>query len=228
MVKGEQEIERDRRYTATLVNRTYISEKAFEIELTRPESFDFVPGHNIRLFYNDTERYYSIINKPDEPRIALLVRLVDEGIFSNILASADIGTQFELTGPHGYFTFKPSSRTPVFVATDTGIAPFVSMASSGIQDFFLFHEIDHPENLYYKSLFQRSKCQYFPCIIGADTADRMPSGALQGNVSECIHKELWSSKFDFYLCGSMEMIRDLTKLVDDFFPESLVYREVFF
>ena len=220
--------DRDRRYTVTLVNRIYLSEKTFEIELTRPENLDFDPGHNIRFLYNDLERYYSIINRPDEPRLKLLVRLVDGGLFSNVLASADIGTQFELTGPHGYFTFKPSPRPPVFVATDTGVAPFVSMASSGVQDFILFHEIDHPKNLYYKSLFQQSRCQYVPCVSGDVTTDRMPSGLLQGNLSDCIRKEMGSGEFDFYLCGRREMICDLTKLVDDHFPKSLVYREVFF
>ena len=220
--------QRDGRYTVTLVNRTRLSEKAFEIELTRPDSLHFVPGHNIQFQYNDLERYYSITSKPDEPKLTLLVRFVDGGIFSKIIASADIGTQFELTGPHGYFTFKPSSRPPVFVATDTGIAPFVSMARSGIQDFILFHEIDHPENLYYESVFRKSRCQYSPCVTAAGDADRIPSEALQGNVSECIRKEMRSGEFDFYLCGQREMIRDLTKLVDDFFPGSLVYREVFF
>ena len=219
---------RDLRYTATLVNRIHLSEKAFEVELTRPDSLGFVPGHNIRFHYNDLERYYSIISKPDEPKLTLLVRFVVGGIFSKVLATADIGTQFDVTGPHGYFTFKPSSRSPVFVASDTGIAPFVSMARSGIQDFILFHEVDHPKNLYYESVFRPSSCNYFPCLSGADVAERMPSGALQGNVSECIRKELRSGEFDFYLCGRREMIRDLTKLVDDSFPGSLVYREVFF
>lgn len=219
---------RDRRYTVSLVNRIHLSEKAFEIELTRPNSLGFVPGHNIRFQYKNLERYYSIISKPDEPKLTLLVRLVDGGIFSKVLATADIGTQFELTGPHGYFTFKPSSRPPVFVASDTGIAPFVSMARSGIQGFILFHEIDHPKNLYYESVFRPRSCQYFPCVSGDDAADRMPSGALQGKVSECIRKELRSGEYDFYLCGRREMILDLTKLVDNSFPGSLVYREVFF
>lgn len=219
---------RDRRYTATLLNRAYLSENVFEIDLSRPDSLDFIPGHNIRLYYNDLERYYSIVNKPDEQRLTLLVRRVDGGTVSNVLASADIGTQFELTGPHGYFNFSPSSRPPVFVATDTGIAPFVSMARSGIQDFILFHEIDHPQNLYYESVFRRSRCQFFPCVLGANAAGQGLAGALQVNVSECVRKELRSGEFDFYLCGRRKMIRDLTKLVDDSFPGSLVYREVFF
>ena len=219
---------RDLRYTATLVNRTYLSEKTFEVELTRPDSLDFVPGHNIRFRYNELERYYSIISKPDEPRLKLLVRLVDGGIFSKVLASADIGIQFQLTGPHGYFIFQPSSRPPVFVATDTGIAPFVSMASSGIKDFILFHEIDHPKNLYYESVFRQSSCKYIPCISGTVIKGQMPLGAFQGNVDECIRKELRSGVYDFYLCGRSEMIRDLTKLIDESFSGSLIYREVFF
>lgn len=218
----------DCRYTVTLVNRIYLSEKTIEVELTRPDSLHFVPGQNIRFRFNELERFYSIISTQNEPRLKLLVRLVDGGIFSKVLASADIGTQFELTGPHGYFTFHPSVRSPVFVATDTGIAPFVSMASSGIRDFILFHEIDHPKNLYYESVFRQSGCKYIPCISDAVITGRMPRGAFRGNMNECIRKELQSGVFDFYLCGRSKMIRDLTKLVDESYPGSLIYREVFF
>ena len=34
--------------------------------------------------------------------------------------------------------------------------------------------------------------------------------------------------YDFYLCGREEMIRDVTLLVDEAFPGSRVYAEIFF
>lgn len=215
-------------YTVKLVKRTFLSEKAFEIELTRPARLKFIPGHNIQFIYGDLQRYYSIISAPDEPNITLLVRRVPDGIFSSKLATAEIGTPFQITGPAGYFTFNPSSRQPVFVATGTGIAPFVSLSRSGIKEFILLHGVSHPQDLYYKSVFRRNARRYIPCITLTLPADQLPANSFQGNVTECLRKELPPGKYDFYLCGRREMVTDVTLLVDDTFPGSLVYHEVFF
>ena len=45
------------------------------------------------------------------------------------------------TGPHGYFTFRDFRLKPVFVATGTGIAPFVSMVRAGAKGFIVLHGV---------------------------------------------------------------------------------------
>ena len=42
-----------------------------------------------------------------------------------------------------------------------------------------------------------------------------------------LEAHLPSGAYDFYLCGKGEMIRDLIHLVDQKFPDSLVYTEPF-
>ncbi len=214
--------------SAELKSRRWLSEKAFEIELSRPPSFEFKAGQTIRFVRGDIERYYSIVSSPDEPKLILCVRNIKEGKFTPVLASAEIGARFDLTGPHGYFTFKPSSRTPVFVATGTGIAPFVSMARSGAKGFILLHGVGHPEDLYYGSYFSKTATRYVSCISKAVVENGKEPGMFQGKATRFIRTELERGKYDFYLCGREEMVRDVTHLVDDFFPGSLVYSEVFF
>jgi ferredoxin-NADP reductase len=221
-------IQQKKQYAVTLVNRTFLSEKAFEIELTRPARLNFIPGHNIRFIYGDLQRHYTIISAPDEPKITLLVRHVPDGVFSSKLATAEIGTQFQIAGPEGYFTFSPSGRQPVFVATGTGIAPFVCMSRSGIKGFILLHGVSHIQDLYYKSVFHRNTCKYTPCISLASPADQLPANSFQGKVTAYLKKELPPCEYDFYLCGRREMVTDVTLLVDDTFPGSFVYHEVFF
>ncbi len=211
-----------------LESRRWLSKKAFEIELSRPPSFEFKAGQTIRFVHRDLERYYSIVSSPDEPRLVLCVRNIKEGKFTPVLSSAAIGTRFDFTGPHGYFTFKPSSRTPVFVATGTGIAPFVSMARSGAKNFILLHGVSYPEELYYSSFFSKTATRYVPCISKEVVEDGKVPGMFQGKTTRFIRTELERGKYDFYLCGREEMVRDVTLLTDDFFPGSLVYSEVFF
>lgn len=213
---------------AELIGRTVLSEKAFKLELTRPASFDFIPGQSIRFVYGDIQRYYSIISTPDEPKIELLVRHVADGAFTSVLSTTGIGARFDFTGPHGYFTFKPSSRPPVFIATGTGVAPFVSMCRSGVSGFTLLHGVSLPEDLYYESLFRRSECHYIPCISKSIYKGSMPRGAFSGTVTEYLRSELPRIRSDFYLCGRTEMVQEATLLIDECFPDSFVYSEVLF
>ena len=214
--------------TTALLSRQWLSKTVFEIELSRPASFEFEAGHAIRFIHQSIERYYSLLSTPQDPQLALCVYHVPQGQFSSILAKAEIGTRFEFTGPHGYFTFKPSAREPVFVATGTGIVPFVSIAQSGIKNFTLFYEARNAEELYYQSVFKKIKATYHPCLPSPENAIPKPEGVFQGHVANCIKANLPRKTYDFYLCGHADMIRNVTLLVDDRYAGSYVYTEVFF
>jgi len=214
--------------TVELLQRRWLTRNAFEIELTRPPSFEFKPGQTIRFIHESLERYYSLLSTPDDSNLALCVCHLPQGNFSPLLANAEIGIQLNLTGPHGYFTFKSSSRKPVFIATGTGIAPFVSFARSGITDFTLLHQAISADELYFKSYFQKITPKYFSCLPVTPGKESSSSKLYHGKISECIRKNLHPGSYDFYLCGEREMIREVTSLVDEIYPESRVYTEVFY
>lgn len=214
--------------TVELLQRRWLTRNAFEIELTRPPSFEFKPGQTIRFRHESLERYYSLLSAPDDPNLALCVCHVPQGNFSPLLANAEIGIQLKLTGPHGYFTFKSSSRKPVFIATGIGIAPFVSFARSGITDFTLLHQAISADELYYQSYFQKITPKYFSCLPETPSKKSSFPNLYCGKISECIRKNMHPGSYDFYLCGEREMIREVTHLVDEIYPESRVYTEVFF
>lgn len=214
--------------TTELINRQWLSKNAFEIELTRPKSFAFEAGQTICFLHESLKRYYSLLSAPNDPVLKLCVHYVPKGHFSPILADVEIGSRFKFTGPHGYFTFKPSQRDPVFVATGTGIAPFVSFARSGIKNFTLLHEATTSEEIYYQSYFKKIKSTYHPCLPSTQTAAALPEGMFQGHVAACIKANLPRTTYDFYLCGHGEMVRNVTLLADEWFTGSYVYTEVFF
>ena len=214
--------------TVELLQRRWLTENVFEIELTRPPALEFKPGQTLRFLHGSLERYYSLLSAPDDPTLVLCVYYVPQGSFSPVLADAKIGTPFSVTGPHGYFTFNRSERAPVFVATGTGIAPFVSMGRCGVTDFILLHEVELAADLYYQDLFRKIASNYIPCLLGVSTADASPPGAFQGNAAGFIKKNLPPACYDFYLCGEREMTREVTLLADEHFPGSYVFKEVFF
>ena len=212
-------------HSAVLLKRRWLSDKTFEIVTSFPPEFDFEPGQRISLNFGEHTRDYSIVSAAQEAELTFCIRAVAGGQLSTLLSVADMGAPLSFNGPHGYFSFKPSTRSAVFVATGTGIAPFCSMARSGISDFTLLHGVRFAEDLYYANQLQQSARTYVPCLT---EADRLPQNGFKGKVTEYLEQHLPSGVYDFYLCGRREMIRDATLLIDERFPDSLVYTEMFF
>ena len=214
-------------YETQLLSRSWLTEDAFELRFSRPPLFQFAPGQRVRFVQNQVERDYTPASSPLDEVIDFLVRRVKEGMFSSALASAREGDIFRFTGPHGYFRFYPSERPSVFVATGTGVAPFVSMAKAGVKDFILLHGVRRFLDLYYEPLFRKTARLYVPCISTVRDPGEGAAGGFAGRVTEYLEGHLPSGAYDFYLCGRGEMIRDAIHLVDQKFPDSLVYTEPF-
>jgi len=210
-----------------MLSRSWITENAFEIRFSRPPLFQFAPGQRVRFIQNEVERDYTPVSSPQDEGIEFLVKSVKGGVFSSALASAREGEPFRFTGPHGYFRFYPSQRLPVFVATGTGLAPFVSMARAGVKDFILLHGVRQSLDLYYEALFRKAARLYVPCVSTLRDSREGMLGAFAGRVTGYLDAQLPSGAYDFYLCGRGEMIRDAIHLVDQRFPDSLVYIEPF-
>jgi benzoate/toluate 1,2-dioxygenase reductase subunit len=215
-------------YRTQLLTRNWISQDTFEIRFSRPAPFQFVPGQRVRFIQGDVERDYTPTSSPEEYGIDFLVRSVKGGAFSSVLASAREGDPFRFSGPHGYFRFYPSEHMPVFIATGTGIAPFVSMAKTGVKDFILLHGVRRSLDLYYEPLFRKTARLYVPCLSALRDPRETVPGAFAGRVTKYLADQMTPGAYDFYLCGRGDMIRDVILLVDQKFPDSLVYTETFY
>ena len=212
-------------YIVKLLKRKWFSKKTFEIILSLPPAFAFEPGQRISLSLEGQQRDYSIVSAPTESELTLCIRNVTGGKLSPLLRTADIGTSLLFSGPYGYFTYRASRRPAVFVATGTGIAPFCSMARSGIRGFTMLHGVRLPVDLYYASQLRHGAQKYCACL---SDAKKMAGNAFQGKVTKYLQQHLTPGTYDFYLCGRSEMIRDVTLLIDKRFPGSLVYTELFY
>ena len=208
-----------------MIDRRWLSERTFEIKFSKPASYQIDSGQRIQIYYQTMHRDYTPVSAPGDPEITLCIRKVDTGKFTPVLNAAKIGTRFDISEPGGYFTFKPSSRPPVFIATGTGIAPFCSMIRSGVTGFTVLHGVDSPQDLYYQSKLESAADLYIPCI---SKKYQSSTEYFRGRVTDYLQKHLPPAAYDFYLCGRREMIRDITWLVDERFPGSLLYSEQFY
>jgi benzoate/toluate 1,2-dioxygenase reductase subunit len=215
-------------YFTKILDRAWLTDRVFEIQLSRPSNFQFMAGQRIRLLHGAIGRDYSLITAPTDPTLELCLKRIEGGEYSPILASAEPGTLLSFTGPLGYFTYRPSGRPAVFVATGTGIAPFLSMVRSGITDFTLLHGVHKATNLYYRDIFRQAARFYIPCLAAGVEEAEGSENVFRGRVSHYLAEHLPPGNYDFYVCGRQEMIRDVALLVDVRFPSSLLYTEVFY
>ena len=212
-------------FAARILSRRWLSPTAFELTLERPAGFRFRPGQRVRLHSGPNERDYSIAAAPCDPDVVLCIRRVAGGNLSAWLSTAGIGTELRGSGPHGYFTFTPSPRPAIFVATGTGVAPFVSMARAGTKGFTLLHGVKRAEDLFYRDLLAAAAQRYIACLSEGALAG---PDVFAGRVTRNLERQVPPGAYDFYLCGRREMIRDVTWLIDDRFCGSRVYSEIFY
>jgi len=209
-------------FQTSIVGRTWLTPRTFFLALERPQGFVFTPGQSISVGMGRHLRDYSIMSGRDENPLSLYVRLIPTGALSPALATATVGTSCTIEGPHGLFTWRESERAPVFVATGTGVAPFVSMARTGARGFSLFHGVGSADELCCQAELRAAAAHYVPCL-SRDARD----GAFPGRVTSAALRLLPPGACDFYLCGGRAMIRDFTMLADERFPGSRVFMEVF-
>ena len=211
-------------YTTNIRERRWLSARAFELVLPKPEGFEHVAGQRIAVQLDGIVREYSIASAPAEPVLRLCIRRVEKGHLSALLASCPIGASLRISRASGYFVFQPSDRRVIFAATGTGIAPFHAMAASGISGFVLLHGVRETGELYYHEQMAAAAGRYVACISGEHPVDK---DCFRGHVTTYLQSRLAPGGYDFYLCGNGDMIRDVTFLVDERFAGSRVFSEPF-
>ncbi len=215
-------------YQPSITSIHWLSKQTFEVKFERPAEMTFTAGQKVILGRQDLKREYTLVSSPNDSELAICVRHVAKGSFSSLLARAKPGDTFEISNPYGFFTYQSGERIAVFVATGTGIAPFVSFAKSGTQKFILLHGVFDERELYYRSLLSPSASTYIPCVSKFGRKGELTGKIFFGRVTDFLEEHLAVGNYDFYLCGRGEMVRDAMHIVDSRFPNSKVFSEMFF
>ena len=206
-----------------LKDRRWLAPGILELRLNRPAGFHFLPGQFLRIWMDGYQRDYTMVSGPDDETLDFCIAIVDKGRFSTNIQAAAIGSPLSVSGPHGHFIFQGSVNPAVFVATGTGVAPFVAFLRSGVRDALLLHGADTPEQLIYRALLQSGLRHYAPCISGHYEND----DGFQGRVTHYMQEQLKPGIYDFYLCGRRAMIRDATAIIDRQFSDSRLFIETY-
>lgn len=219
--------------TATLVERIDLTDA---IAIFRVRADDgprpFVPGQYLSLGLEVggslVQRPYSTASAPGSVVLEFLVRRVEGGTFTPALWATGAGARVWLGRAKGTFTFGAADpRQPVFVATGTGLAPFVAMLRS-MPDRrpgpppVVVHGVAHVPELAYRrelsALAEAGRISYLPTVSRpVDAANAGWAGAV-GRVADALAPAVADggidpSAFVTYLCGNPGMIAAATDVL---------------
>ena len=213
--------------TAVLRERHWLAPGIMELRLNRPAGFTFIPGQFLRFVMDGYQRDYTMVSDTLAESLDLCLAMVDEGRFSGEILKTHIGTALPVSGPHGHFIYQGGDNPAVFVATGTGVAPFVAFCRSGVDNALLLHGVSTPDRLIYRELLQSMLSGYTPCITQPNEIDDGLADAYPGRVTQYLEQRLSPGVYDFYLCGRRTMIRDATAIIDRQFGDSRLFIETY-
>jgi len=203
---------------------TYLIRFTFENEGV----FDFEPGQFISIFAEKDgkriSRPYSIASWPENKSyLELCIKVVEGGFMSNYLHHVPPGTKLPTIGPLGRFVMQePIPYDTVFVATGTGVAPFIAMMGhiweQGLdhgREFHMVFGVRYVHDLIYRDLIERWEREhrnfhFYPTISRPETPNwkgrvGYVQKVLENDIKDYANKQV-------FICGLHDMVEDVNNL----------------
>ena len=206
------------------------------------EPFPFAPGQYATLGLMGPEkliqRPMSISSSADDlSEYEFFIRLVEHGALTPMLWQRSVGDPINIKGAKGKFLLQDDGRTCLFVASGTGLAPFISMVETlrgrgQTRDIVLLHGVSHDYDLAWrKQLTELADGGGFP-LRYVGTVSR-PQGSPTwtgciGRVEAIVADQLdahglTSENTTVYLCGNPDMVSAVEAIAGErgFAPEQV-------
>jgi len=194
---------------AVVVAKTALTASIWRLEFELDEALAFVPGQYVKLRVAPFEwRDYSIAASAGR-RLTLLISTRTHGDGSNWADAAKVGEATEIEGPLGAYRLEHNDRRKVFVATGTGLAPFLSMfeamaATGELENAELYLGCRTPDEDITAAFVDKPR-RTVACVTRAAP----PPGGVAGRVTNAIARLNFDpTGTDFYVCGSAAMVAD--------------------
>ncbi len=215
-------------HTCRVLAINTITPGIFSLALSNRPTFE--PGQCVALAINTggESRYYSIASAPTGDSFRILFDVVPSGYLTPKLAALAAGDTLFRSETFGSF-LEPAEPGVVgmpsprlwWIATGTGIAPFLSMGAAGKK---LVHGARRPELLLFRDYFaDRLGADYIQCTTKVHDAATYP-----GRLSRYLAETVLDGSH-YMICGSAGMVVDVREiLVGRGVPFSAISSEIYF
>ena len=195
--------------------------------LTFKHDFQFSAGQIIAidLIPDGKPRLYSIASGENEEFLEILFDEKKDGKLTPFLSKLLPGDDIFVSKPFG--TFKIAADSGYCIAAGTGIAPFVSMARSGLgNNKILIHGAKMDEYFYFSDLLE----EIMPGNLVRCCSQQEDTKHYKGRLTQWLLNQTdLSPTQHYYLCGSAEMVvqvRDI--LINKGIPFQNIISETYF
>lgn len=231
------------KYTAKLEDKVSLNDKfiQYSFELVEPHRIEFLAGQYVSLKVSDKgeRRSYSIASTPDNNhQFDLLVDKSPSGLGVQFLENLQFGDEVEVMAPMGQLVV-PADLTAehlVFVATGSGIAPFVSIIKDQLRNkqdqrqITLHWGMRQPTDLFSLDDWQQlaetfPNFHFHPVLSQAAEAWTL----CRGHVTDCLEVHELAPNAAYFLCGSQGMIQDVISTLTgrEVNPESILIEKFY-
>ena len=239
--------------TITLIHKTNLLPDITCLIFQTSDNFNFEPGQFLAIevapkVYRSYSLFYCSSIKPSYYKtdledlqtgkyIGLMINTKPDGVGSHWAKNIKLQQQFAAIGCNGSFIIKQSSNYKVFVATSTGIAPFVPMIEQLLkqnptQDIKVFFgSLSRSEdfsNYFVDALLSKyPNFKIYKCYDNLDVEQQDANHKL-GRVTQIISQILSKQEMqnsDFYLCGNPMMIEATAKLLEENSVKNVYYEK---
>lgn len=201
-----------------VVSKLGIAEKVFEIEISLPEVLLFKPGQYVSLKVSEQglRRSYSVVDYVGGV-IKLIVDVGPGGLGSVFLENIKVGDDIEVMGFFGNFlldrTEVENKSVVYFVATGTGIAPFIPMIKK-LKSFYtgkvvLWWGVRFVRRVYWQDELKKIKEEWnnFEYEMYVSRPETEWNGKV-GRVGDTLDS-VETKNISWFLCGATEMVEQM-------------------
>jgi ferredoxin--NADP+ reductase len=200
---------------------------------TERKNIDFNPGQffSIGIPNQPVNREYSVISGKDDDYLDFLIREIKGGTLSPLLKKLSRNEEIKILGPYGEFYLKEydTNKKYIFIASGTGIAPFLSLIKSNPKlNFHLFHCIRS-----YDDLFLEYPIVNYNAFISREFDNRKIKNIItfKGRITKNLNelKKHIDNKTMYFLCGSSNVVNDIYEYLEaNYIKDEKIFTELFF
>lgn len=208
----------------TITNNFEISEGVHVVSFKR--IFNFIPGQVVQIGIDTKHppRIYSICSGNKDEEISILFNIKEDGFLTPKLSSMIPGNKIYVSKPYG--SFLGNEEPAWWIATGTGIAPFISMIKSGlINEKVLIHGVRNLTQFYFEDELEEILGKnYIRCCSQESSCNVFP-----GRVTDYIKTINKLPNIKYFVCGQALMVvevRDL--LIEKGIPFENIFAEIYF
>ena len=192
-----------------IISNELLTEGVHYISIEKP--FDFKPGQvvAIAMHANDEPRLYSIASGINKQHLSILFDVKPDGELTPPLSLVQPNDTVFISEPFGKFLCLEQPAT--WIATGTGIAPFISLVESArAENIQLLHGARTLDKFFFQDYLETQLGHNYLRFCTTESNEKTIAGRLTSYLE---NTENLPTDNKYYLCGSSQMVIDVREIL---------------